>query len=136
MRILAGLARVDRAGRIDAIVDEYLAPAVGPSMIGAAEALAGGAAIAVAKPHLAATVARRILQVDSAQYATSECRNVVIGHALRACERLAPLLEDTSALRAFVERHRDNPRQATRRKAERLIAWLNRAPAHMAIRQH
>jgi hypothetical protein len=137
MRILAGLARVDRAGRLDAILDEYLAPASGPSMIGAAEALAGGATIAAAKPHLAATVTNRLLQVESAQFATAECRNVVIGHALRAALRLAPLLEDTAALRAFAERNVANPRLATRRKAERLIALLDHGPARMAAgRQH
>ena len=137
MRILAALAPVDGAGRLDAILDEYLAPASGPSMIGAAEAVAGAAAIAVAKPHLAATITRRILQVESAQYATAECRNVVIGHALRAGQRLAPLLEDTAPLRAFAERHADNPRPATRRKAERLIAFLDRPPVRVAAgRRH
>jgi hypothetical protein len=137
MRILAGLATVDRDGRIDEILEEYLAPAAGPSMIGAAEAVAGGAAIASAKPHLAALIANRILQVESAHYTTEECRNVVIGHALRACERLAPLLEDTSQVRGFAERQVENPRQATRRKAERLIASLDRAPSRVAVgRRH
>ena len=137
MRILAGLAPVDRAGRLDSILDEYLAPASGPSMIGAAEAVAGGATIAAAKPHLAATIADRILQVESAHYATDECRNVVIGHALRAGLRLALLLEDTAALRRFAERHADNPRAATRRKAERLIALLDHPPARVAAgRRH
>jgi hypothetical protein len=137
MRILAGLAPVDRAGRLDAILDEYFAPAAGPSMIGAAEAVCGGAAIAAAKPHLAAAVVQRVLQVESAQYATDECRNVVIGHALRAAKRLAPLVEDTAPLRSFAERHADNPRQATRRKAAALIALLDHPPTRVAAgRRH
>jgi len=125
MRILAGLAPVDRAGRVGALLDEYLSAASGPSMVGAAEALAGDAAIARAKPHLAENIALRMLQVETAEYATAECRNVVIRHALRAGERLAPL-------RAFAERPVDNPRLATPREAERLIAVLDRSRERVA----
>ena len=124
MRILANLAPVDDAGRIDAMLEEYLAPITGGVMITAAHAIAGGAVIAAAKPHLAAGIVRRILLVESAVYATPECRNIAIGHALRACEQIAPLLPDAGALRAFAARQLDNPRPATQRKAARLMTRL------------
>lgn len=132
MRILANLAPVDRAGRLDGILADYLAPIEGPNMIGAAEAVAGAAFIAIAKPYLAETMVPAILRVESGEYARPECRNVAIGHALRACKTLAPALSDTSALRAFAERQLDNPRPATRRKAEQLVAFLLRPRAHVA----
>lgn len=126
MRMLANLARVDREGRIDVMLDEYLAPVRGAVMIGAAHAIAGGAVIAEAKPYLAATIARRILRVEHAEYATPECRNVAIGHALRALERMAPLVPDRAPLRAFAERQTGNPRPATRRKAERMVRLMGK----------
>ena len=132
MRILANLARVDRAGRIDSILGDYLAPVDGPNMIGAAEAVAGAAFIATAKPYLADAIVPAILRVESGEYARPECRNVAIGHALRACKTLAPAVADPSLLRAFAERQLDNPRPATRRKAEQLIGFLARPRAHVA----
>lgn len=132
MRILANLATVDRAGRIDGILGDYLAPVQGPHMIGAAEAVAGAAFIASAKPYLADAIASAILRVELGEYARPECRNVAIGHALRACLTLAPAMADTSALKAFAERQLDNPRPATRRKAEKLVRFLTGPPAHVA----
>jgi len=125
LRILAQLARADRAGRIDGMIDEYLAPITGGVMITAAHSIAGGVVIAAARPHLAVRVARGILGVETAEYATPECRNVAIGHALTALEGLAPLLDNPAPLRAFATRQLQNPRQATRRKAERLARLLH-----------
>jgi hypothetical protein len=132
MRVLANLARVDREGRIDAMLEEYLAPVTGAVMIGAAHAIAGGAVIAEAKPYLSAAIARRILRVEHAEYATPECRNVAIGHALRALERLAPLLADRAPLRAFAVRQTRYPRPATRRKAGRMVRVLGKSRAAQA----
>ncbi|HXN49726.1 MAG TPA: hypothetical protein VN893_23945, partial [Bryobacteraceae bacterium] len=47
---LANLAAVDREGRLDQILDAYLAPISGPNMIDAANAIRGAAVIALAKP--------------------------------------------------------------------------------------
>lgn len=129
MRVLANLARVDQDGRLDAMLDEYLAPVTGAVMIGAANAIAGGAVIAQSKPHLARIVAQCILRVEHAEYATPECRNVAIGHALRALERLSPLLPERATVRAFAARQTRNPRPATRRKAERLVRLLEKGKA-------
>ena len=133
LRILAGLAKVDGARRIEQILPEYLAPVAGPAMIGAAEAIAGGARIAAAKPHLAAEIVRNILRVESASYATPECRNVAIGHALKAFHHLTPLLEDTGPLKEFAARHADNSRQATRNKAIKLLDRLEHPSVRKAV---
>jgi hypothetical protein len=122
MRTLANLAPADREGRLDCLLDAYLARIRGPAMITAAHAIQGAAAIAAAKPHLADRIAAEILGVEKAQYATPECRNVAIGHALEALGKIAPLVEDTQRLRAFARRQQSNARPATARKAVRLAA--------------
>lgn len=117
---LANLARVDREGKVEAILAAYLRPIRGPHLITAANAIRGAAAIASAKPHLAGEIARRILAVEGATYATPECRNVAIGHALTALGEIGPALPDPSAVRRLAARQTANPRPATRRKAEQL----------------
>ena len=118
---LANLARVDREGKIEAILDRYLDLITGPNMITAANAIRGAAIIGVAKPHLVRRIVLRILRVERAEYATPECRNVVIGHALRALEPLADLLPDRRVLRLFAARQLGNPRPATSAKARKFL---------------
>ena len=122
MRTLANLAPADREGKLDCLLDAYLARIRGPVMITAAHAIQGAATIAAAKPHLADRIAAEILGVEKAKYATPECRNVAIGHALEALRKIAPLLADKQLVRAFARRQESNVRPATARKAGRLAA--------------
>ena len=118
---LANLARVDSEGKIEAILDHYLDLIAGPNMITAANAIRGAVIIGQAKPHLVRRIVLRILRVEHAEYATPECRNVVIGHALRALEPLADLLPDRRVLRLFAARQLGNPRPATSAKARKFL---------------
>jgi hypothetical protein len=118
---LANMARVDSEGKIEAILDQYLDLISGPGMITAANAIRGAAIIGVAKPHLVRRILLRIMRVERAEYATPECRNVVIGHALRALEPLADLLPDRRVLRLFAARQLGNPRPATSAKARKFL---------------
>ena len=121
-RILAHLARVDSEGRIDKLLDRFLAPIAGHEMIGAANAIQGAADIALAKPHPADRIAREIVRVRHAHYATPECRNIAAGHAIQALDRFFEHIQKKAPVLAFVESQLNNPRPATRKKAEKFWA--------------
>lgn len=114
---VAQLAPADHEGRLDLILDAYLSPIPGPRLIDAANTIRGAALIAAARPHLAVRIVEGILQVERAVYATPECRDVAIGHAIEALRRLA----EHSGVRDFVSRQLRNPRPATRAKAEKFL---------------
>jgi len=116
-RILGHLARADSQGRIEKLLDRYLAPITGHEMIAAANTIQGAADIALAQPHLADRIAREILKVSRARYATLECRNVAAGHAIQALGRFFECLQEKKPVLAFVESQLKNPRPATRKKA-------------------
>lgn len=116
--LLGILATVDGKRRVDRIIDGYLSPISGPHLIDAGNTMRGAAAIGVAKPYLADMIARHILEVERATYATPECRNVAIGHAIASLDRLFPILAGKHAVQRFVSRQMDNSRAATRKKAE------------------
>ncbi len=120
--ILGNLARADEDGRIDRMLDAYLAPISGPHLIDAANTIRGASVIGAAKPHLADAIAKRVLKVERAVYATPECRNVAIGHAIECIGRILPGIADRRPVHAFVQRQLDNPRAGARKKAERLLA--------------
>jgi hypothetical protein len=118
-RILGHLARVDSEGRIDKLLDRYLAPITGHELIAAANTIQGAADIALAKPHLADRIAREIVKVSRAHYATPECRNVAAGHAIQALDRFFEHIQNKKPVLAFVESQLKNSRPATRKKAEK-----------------
>jgi hypothetical protein len=121
-RALACLAPVDAGNKLDGILDKYLSPIDGPEMIAAAMAIEGAATIALAKPRLAGRMVRAILRVREARYKTEECRNVAIGHAIQALGRFFELAGDRKAILGFVSQQLDNPRPATRKKAEAFLS--------------
>ena len=118
---LANMARVDREGKIESVLNRYLDLIAGSNMITAANAMRGAAIIGAAKPHLVKRIVPRIMRVERAEYATPECRNVAIGHALLALEELVHLLPDRRGVRLFAARQLGNPRAATSAKARRFL---------------
>jgi hypothetical protein len=121
---LANLAPVDREGKLDGLLDRYLAPIAGPVMITAANTIKGAAIIAQSKPNLAQHIAAAIMCAEHGKYATPECRNVAIGHALQA---LSAMKATGREVRSFAARHLDNPRPATAKKAARLLTSFESA---------
>ena len=119
--VIGNLACVDKGKKIDAILTRYLKPIQGPVMITAANVIGGAARIAAAKPHLAEKIATEILKVEHAEYATAECRNVALGHALDAFEVFFVNIKNKQPVIDLVTKQLDNTRSGTRKKAEKLL---------------
>jgi HEAT repeat protein len=120
-RMLAALAPADADNRIESVLDKYLGVIPGPQMIAAANAIAGAAEIAAAKPQLAGRIARAIFDVQRAVYQTDECRNIAIGHAIVALGRFYEFVPDKAAVVAFVRDQQQNSRSGTRTKAQTFL---------------
>ena len=127
-QILGNLAVVDREDRFEPVLDRFLAPISGQEMIGAANAIAAAASIVLAKPHLADRIVKEILKVERAAYHTPECRNVAIGHAIKSFDKFLDHVSKRRPVLAFVKRQLDNPRPATRKKAEKFLKRWATAP--------
>ena len=121
-RILAHLVAVERDGQFEGAFRQFFAPLSGPTMITAANIIQSAPVIARARPEWAERMARQILRVETAHYKTPECRNVAIGHAIKALGQLFPLLQKPRSVIEFVRRHTGNSRAATRKKAELFLA--------------
>jgi hypothetical protein len=120
-RVVANLAKVDRAKKVDRLLDQYLAFIAGPQMIAAATVIQGAATIALAKPRLAERIVEAILSVQHANYDTEECRNVAIGHAIHALDRMWTVIVNRGPVLAFIGAQLENPRAPTRNKAARFL---------------
>jgi len=127
-QIIGNLARVDGEGMIEGALDRLLAPISGHELIAAANAIEAAAKIALARPGLTDRIVGEILKAERGVYKTPECRNVAIGHALRALRALSPQVCRQEHVLSFVRRQLRNSRPATRRKAETLLrTWTSGA---------
>ncbi len=119
--IVGNLAGVDSKKRIERILDKFLQPIREPVMVTAACVIGSAARIALARPALADKIATEILKVDTAKYQTDECRNVALGHAIKALDQFFDHINDKQTVIEFVRRQLNNSRNATRRKAAEFL---------------
>ena len=108
--------------------DGRIEPLRGPALIAAANVVVGAAHIAAAKPKLADKIATALRTVSRARYKTAECKNVALGKVVEALDGFFEHVQDREPVLRFVRRLRDNPRPATRKKAERFLTrWTGRS---------
>ncbi len=119
--IIGNLAAVDSRGEVDRILDKYLEPIRGSVMITAANTMTGAAKIAKAKPQCASRIAAAVMRCERATYATPECRNIALGHAIKALDAFYQCVPDQKQVVEFVRRQLENPRNATRHKAAKFL---------------
>jgi hypothetical protein len=122
MQILARVAPADKDGKMEGVLDGYLAFIHGGNLVSAANAIQGAALITLAKPHVLDRTLPAILGVESEKYETPECRNVAIGHALDALTKLWPLVRSRPEVAVFVRGQQINTRAAVARKAKQMAA--------------
>lgn len=117
-RTLANLAAVDSQCKFELIFERYFAPIAGPTMIPAANVIGLAARIVRAKPGLTGKIVAEILRVENAKYATEECRNIALGHAIRCLDTIFDQIDDKAPVVDLVKKQLNNTRSATRKKAE------------------
>jgi hypothetical protein len=126
IHMIGDLARVDSKKKIDRILGRYLEPIPGPELVAATNVIGGAAKIGAAKPNLTDKIVRAILKAEKGRYRTSECRNIVLGHAIEALDQLFSQSKQKEPIAKLVKRQLKNRRNATRKKAERFVKrWLS-----------
>jgi hypothetical protein len=121
IHVIASLTRVDDENKFEKIFDLYFASVPGPSLIAAANVIGGASTIALAKPGLTRQITAEILKVDKARYRTADCRRIALGKAIDSFDRFFDQIEDKDPVVALVRRQLRNPRNATRKRAERFL---------------
>jgi hypothetical protein len=119
--VLSHLAKAVKQSQFAKIYDKYFSFIPGPIMISAANAIQGGARIALAYPAWADRIALEILKVSRARYQTAECQRVATGHAITALGEFFDLLKEKQPVLEFVRKQSKNSRAAVVKKAEKFL---------------
>jgi hypothetical protein len=125
IQILTLLAPADQGCKLDRVCDTFLAFIRGDNLVSAANAIGGLCRIARTRPDWIDRIIPPILEVETATYATPECRNVAIQQTLGAFATLGPGVCQRPDVAAFIRRQRTNPRAKVAKLAERMAANLS-----------
>jgi len=120
--IIANLTTTDTDNKFNRIFDKFYNYLNEGSLITAGHVVDGSGTIALSKPELVNRITEKLLKVEEVPLPTSECRNILIGKTISAFGMYFNKIENKDEIIAFVKRHLNNSRNATRKKAEKFLA--------------
>ena len=124
--IIGNLARVDKEKKVDRLISRLVGFLNAGKLITANNATMALAGIAIAKPRYQKQITKELLKVEHYDYDTDECRNIAMGKVIEAIGSYSSQLKDKKAVIGFAQRQTKNTRNATKKKAERLLEKLKK----------
>jgi len=125
IRIIGNLSAVDGKQHIDKLIPRLIKFLNTGKMITAANTIQALTVIAQNRPEYRDKILKAILKVERYTYDTFECRNVAIGHVLKSLVLFKFEIKNKKTIVDFIQRQTQNPRPATRKKAEALLKALS-----------
>ena len=124
IRVLGNLSAVDDKNRMDKLLPRLIGFLNTGKMITAGNTAAALAVIARNRPKFQNKIFKAMLKVEHYTYDTPECRNIAIGHVLKALSQFKTEIKNKKNIVDFIERQTQNTRPATKKKAEALLKAL------------
>lgn len=121
MDIIANLTKVDSHKEFNRLFKKYFGYLYDGSLITAGHVVDNSGKIALAKPELQDEITKELLKVEKIPLPTEECRNILIGKTIKAFDVYYDEIKDKDEIISFVKRQLNNPRNATRTKAETFL---------------
>jgi hypothetical protein len=127
MDIITNLTRVDSGSKFDKLFRKFYGTLLCEgSLITAGHVVSGSSVIVKAHPELQDKITKELLKVGKIPLPTEECRNILIGHTIKAFDAYLDHVKDKNEIASFVKRQLNNSRRATRAKAEKLLSKLEK----------
>ncbi len=123
MDIISNLASIDSKNKISKIFKEFYRFLDSGDFVTAAHVVDNSWKIATAKPKLCSKITNELFRVMKVQLPTKECRNILMGKAIASFSQYIDKVEaeDKKKIIDFVQKHKNNSRNATKVKAEKFL---------------
>jgi len=126
MDIIANLTAIDRDNKFNESFRKFYSYLHNGDLITAGHIVDNSGKIALAKPEFQDEITKELLKVKEIPLPTEECRNILIGKTIKAFDVYYDEMKDKNKIISFVKDQLNNPRNATRSKAERFLKRLKR----------
>ena len=120
MDILANLSAVDSQNKMEDIFEKFYGFLSDESMITAGHVVDNSWKIAKFKPKYQKKITDNLLELESIPR-DQECRSILLGKAILSFDKYFDEIQDKEEVISLVERQLNNPRNATKVKAERFL---------------
>lgn len=120
MDIIANLSAVDSQERIKEIFEKFYDFLSDESMVTAGHVVDNSWKIAKAKPEYQNKIICKLLELEKIPR-DDECRNILLGKTILSFDKYFDEVQDKEEVISLVERQLNNPRNATKVKAERFL---------------
>lgn len=121
IEVLSNLTEVDTDNKFKGkILNKYIALISDESMVTAANTITALGKVALYKPRFRKKITEELVKVDTLHY-SPECRNILVGKALDAFGNYIDEMKNIKEIKALAEKHLKNKRNATSKKAERIL---------------
>jgi len=119
--IIANLTTIDSHNEFDSLFKKFYDLLYEGSLITAGHVVDNSAKIALSLPKLQEEITKELLKVEKIPLPSEECRNILIGKTINAFQIYYDKIKDKDAVISFVKRQLNNPRNATKAKAEKFV---------------
>ena len=124
--IIAKLTMVDSRNKFNRLFKKFYSHLYDGSLITAGHIVGNSGKIALYKPELRDKITNELLKVEEVPLPTSECRQILIGHAINAFQLYYNQIKNKDKAVSFVKRQLKSSRHATRTKAERFLEGFSK----------
>ena len=129
MDIIANLTTIDTDNKFNRVFKKFYGYLHDGSLITAGHVVDNSGKIALVKPEFQDEITKELLKVEKIPLPTEECRNILIGKIIKTFDVYYGEVKDNGhkdKMISFVKSQLDNPRNATKAKAERFLRKLEK----------
>ena len=122
--IIANLTKVDTEKKFDRSFENYFSLLTNEYMVTVANVVGSAGKIALAKPCLTDQIVERLLMVEkipTTPHLSSECKRVIIEHAIRSFDVFFPQIQQKEKVISFVKKQLKSPRKTLRAESENFL---------------
>lgn len=121
IEIVSNLTEIDKENKFNTkVLNKYIALLSDESIVTAANTITALGRVGLYKPRLRKKITDALIKVDTLPHST-ECRNILAGHAFLTFEKYVDEVRDKTEIKFFAQKHLKNKRNATRMKAEKFL---------------
>lgn len=121
MDTIANLTTIDSHNEFNRLFEKFYGCLYEGSLITASHVVDNSGKIALSKPELQDEITKKLLKMEEIPLPTEECRNILIGKTINAFQIYYDKTKDKDEVVSFVKRQLNNPRNATKAKAEKFF---------------
>lgn len=119
--IIGLVSSVDKDCKIDMLIKKLYKKLNGEKVVTVNHVIECLSNIAKTKPEYKKEITKELLKIKNYEYETEECKNIIYGKLIDAFSNYIKNLSEEKSVINFIEEQKNNERNSTKKKAEKIL---------------